>query len=333
MKKILFAFAVAAALTGCIKSEVLDVVENGVIGFDTHIDKATKITTVETGTLTDFWMYCAFGTGTGASFSDGGKSLYFDGVNIKKSGDTYTYDHKVWIGNSTFRFATYSDGNAALEASKVKFVQGNASDTWGLQFDDYTAGDKDLIAAIPAQVVTGEDLSSMPRVTVGFEHMLSRVQFVFYVGSLNSGHKLRISELKVNAVKTCDASIMLTEGDLSETITWDTVNGTSGTYVFANEGTEFSTVQTYDLYVIPQNNQNLEIESLTVQTISANNTILDTKTYENISLALSAPHTSWEPGIVYGYTTTLSGNTNEIHFSATVNSWSDPASAEKGILQ
>ena len=105
--------AAVAALTSCTQSEVVEIPESRVIGFDTYVGKdARAVTTINTAGLTNFWVYCAKGEETGTSFTEDALENgqhFFDAVEVTKSGTNYSYAHKYWVGDKNYRFASYSN--------------------------------------------------------------------------------------------------------------------------------------------------------------------------------------------------------------------------------
>lgn len=325
-----------AALTSCSQSEVVDIPESRVIGFDTFVGKDSRaVETINTAGLTNFWVYCAKGKGTGTNFVEDASvdnKHFFDAVEVSKSGDTYSYDHKYWEGGKEYRFASYSDGNSVLTPAPT-FIN-DANGNWGFEFADYTVGGKDLIVALPDEISVNADVTDYTRVNLNFGHMLSRVQIVFYT-TVKSGQKLRINSFKFNAFK--QGTLKATQNGTTETIVWETANKTKGDYVYAVNGTNTytdvtGTSVTFECYVIPQDNRQLSIDEIVIQTLNENDDVLHTNSFTNVSLALSdANHQSWQPGTIYSYQAEVGTNSHEIHFNATVDNWDDPAGGDKNI--
>jgi len=133
MKKTLWMLGVAvAALTSCTQSEVLDVPESKLIGFETHVDKATRatkdVTSGVNATLNAFYVYGAYGTSDnagdfdidedalneqGAYYLNGDKSYSTDGAVTWTNANP-----KSWLANKTFRFAAYADGVGDADAEE-----------------------------------------------------------------------------------------------------------------------------------------------------------------------------------------------------------------------
>ena len=332
--------AAVAALTSCTQSEVLEIPESRVIGFDSFVGKNSRaVTTIDTDGLTNFWVYCAKGVGTGTSFAEDdednnatGIQHFFDAVQVTKSGNTYTYDHKHWQGGKNYRFASYSDGNNVLSSAPT-FIN-DANGNWGLEFTNYAVADKDLIVALPNEISVNEEVTNHTRVNLNFGHMLSRVQFVFYT-TITSGQKLRINSFKFNAFK--QGTLKATKNGTTETIVWETANQTKGDYVYAVNGTNAYTDVTgtsvsFECYVIPQDNRTLTIDEIVLQTLDANDNVLSTNKFEDVSLALTdANHQSWQPGTIYSYQAEVGSSAHEIHFNAIVDAWKDPSEGDKNI--
>lgn len=335
--------AAVAALTSCTQSEVVEIPESRVIGFDTYVGKdARAVTTINTDGLTNFWVYCAKGEETGTSFVEDdeddnttGTQHFFDAVEVTKDETNYSYAHKYWQGGRYYRFASYSNGNSALDSGVAFNADNNGK--WGFTFTDYTAADKDLIVALPKEVYVNDEVTNHTHVNLAFNHMLARVQIVFYV-DITDGHRLQIDKFFIPA-STQGTCVVTTDNSNTEgTVVW-TPAATTSNYVFKGTETDESTIVAstedkvlFECYVIPQDNQTLTIPEIEIHTLNANGTTLHTNTFTNVSLALDdVNHQSWQPGNIYCYQAEITSGAHEIHFKATVDSWDDPADGDKNI--
>ena len=170
MKKTLWMLGVAvAALTSCTESEVLDVPESRVIGFDTHVDKPTRavddVLDSETASFKVFYVYCQKGLKDANTQSfEPEQSFVLDEVKVIGGKGNWTYNpHATWAQNKTFRFAAYANGNATENSEEailddVTFRPGTTAEAknWGLTISDYTVGEKDLVVAVPEEKNIGE---------------------------------------------------------------------------------------------------------------------------------------------------------------------------------
>ena len=337
--------AAVAALTSCTQSEVVEIPESRVIGFDTYVGKdARAVTTINTAGLINFWVYCAKGEGTGTSFTEDdedanttGTQHFFDAVEVTKSGTNYSYAHKYWQGGKRYRFASYSDGNESL-TSGVEFNVNNDG-TWGFRFSDYTAENKDLIVALPNEISINDEVTNHTHVNLAFNHMLARVQIIFYIDALETGQQLQIDKFEIPASVKGTCTVITNSESTNPTILWVPAEEQDAKYSLKGEDVDGSTIVQsgtdkvlFECYVIPQPNSSLVIPEIEIHTLNANGNVLHTANYKDVSLALSdANHQSWQPSTIYSYQAYIGGNAHQIHFKATVDSWDDPVAGDKNI--
>lgn len=206
---------------------------------------------------------------------------------------------------------------------------------WGFTFTNYTAADKDLIVALPKEVYVNEDVTNHTHVNLAFNHMLARVQIVFYV-DITDGHRLQIDKFSIPAYTQGTCVVTKDYTNTEETVVW--TPATTSMYEFKGTEPDESTIVPstankvlFECYVIPQNNQTLKIPEIKIQTLNANGSPLHTNIFTDVSLALTGDHTSWQPGNIYSYQAEITSGAHEIHFKATVDSWDDPAGGDKNI--
>lgn len=273
MKKNLWMLGAAvAALTSCTQSEVVDIPESRLIGFEVHVDKQTRATSdivdddSETNGFKAFYVYAAKGKleetdsenpnkfvftadhGTGAP--------YLRNEPVWGGKGHWEYDHKSWLANKVFRFAAYANGKGTKEdnnamltnSSEVEFVvddsssdsytttEGNIYNKWGLNFKNYEVGEKDLIVAIPDQKQIS-DLNAAPSsVGLTFKHILAKVIIQFrYTKPAGASDDvyLEIEPITFNAVKKADCAARFTGVEANTTIGAEWAStGTIGEYVF-----------------------------------------------------------------------------------------------------
>lgn len=337
--------AAVAALTSCTQSEVVEIPENRVIGFDTYVGKdARAVTTINTDGLTNFWVYCAKGEETGTSFDEDdednnteGTQHFFDAVEVTKAGTNYSYAHKYWQGDKYYRFASYSNGNSELN-SGVTFNVGNDGN-WGFTFTEYEVGEKDLIVALPQEVSVNAEVTDVTHVNLAFYHMLARVQVIFYIEELATGQKLQIDPFTIPAVTKGTCTVTTDGTSVEPTIAWTPIIVQDAAYEFNGDETNNSTIVEsgtekvlFECYAIPQANGSLKIPEIEIHTLNANGDVLHTAHYTEVSLALTDPsHASWKPGNIYSYQAQIGGDAHQIHFKATVDNWDDPTEGDKNI--
>ncbi len=377
-KSFLMLGAALAALTSCTQSEVLDMAQSKQISFDTFVSKNTRVAADKVDIANDdafnsFYVYCAKGTKPDGTFTEDEQdgSHYMNGVAVSRTdkNSPWTYSPaKEWIISKYYRFAAYSNGHKGTDTdnklnSDVTFfsdktvivkafdTQGTVTDhsinnVWGLSFDNYTASDRDLIAATSMERNTATSNSGQRSVNFTFAHMLAKVQFKFtYSTDDTEQTRVYIKPFTINAIKTADCDIFhydYAEGK-DTYVNWNSqfelpsTNATemsTGNYeyfpsttpiptdgsVCATEITSGTAGIFYNNYVIPQKNT-FNIGGIEVL-IYKNNTLSAHYTYDNISLSI-ADHEYWRPGYVYRYEAELNANKQYIQFTANVHNWED----------
>lgn len=355
MKKILFMLGCAAAvLASCVKSEVIDVADTRVIGFEPFVNKATKVAyqIQQAGpqAIDNLYRFWVFG------YDD--STLQFDGTDelaklyYSSTLQGFTYDnHQIWKLNDTYNFAAYSDGNYAFTDTpnddtvtdeselNVEYSLGGDSDNYSscLVFDDYTVSEKDLLAAITRPITPRQDSDITP-VPFQFQHMLSCIQ----ISIVNSSKDfyLRVADINLTAKKTGDCTYSINKTDpYTKTIAWD--NFVDGPYLFRSQfpitnadmvdangfiapGAQANMI----CFVLPQSNQDLTAEVSLQTYIKENGVFESTQTAAqtmtaNFGIPNTIPgHQSWQPGYQYIYKAELSGTAHYIHFRVeSVDNW------------
>lgn len=347
MKKTLFLLVIAAtAMTGCVKSEVLEVAENRVIEFDSFVGKHTKAAENQIATiigtrseLTEFYVY-----------GNNGSGKVFDGAKVYYTGDAqnghYTYDGgaKVWLTGHTYYFAAVSDGNSNV--SNVTYNGTESNNT--LTIDDYNVGLNDLIADIADPVNTSGSMVGKETVTFDFRHLLTRVRFVVNNDVSTENSVVVVKDLKFEGVKEADCVYTLTQDSNAKNYThsynWDISGKAAQIYQYTDATIEAPNVSTVDAgkfyikpgqskqfghFVIPQTSQrkvSFKLETYTL-TEGGSYQLTDTKDYtydldyDNDLTASNSDDFLWQPGKVYQYAIKVAGTTSYIRFDATVQGW------------
>lgn len=338
MKKNVWLLGVAvAALTSCTQSEVLDIPESRVIGFEPFVGKSTRAADVKANMLigaagaandlTEFWVFASY-EGTedeNAAPFDGtdNSRVYWDGAN-----SAFKYDSPRQWHLGTYQFAAYSNGN-----EKIDDVTFNSS---SLTFTDYVnSGNMDLVAAIPAEIVKNSTNMNVG-VPLSFKHMLACVELEFTNNSIS--YYLDFQNLKFSAKSTSTCTY---DGS---NISWTNPSDDKEYEFITNtynhdDGAENNDPNVllapagkakFHCFVIPQENQNIELTFDVVAYIREddghgdyNYIYTSTDAYE-ASLYAGSSNSSWQPGKMYKYYTNISGNTHYITFTVTsVDDWTD----------
>ena len=320
-----------AALTSCTQSEVLEIAESRVIGFDSFVGKHTRTaskieqTGQQSNDLNMFWVM-------GYAQPDGSSVVsLFDKVACSHTGTGFTYENpKAWALNTTYNFAAYSNGNNSLTDEQVSFAEVNGS--YVLKFNDYKVDDEDLLAAIVPPFKTNDTGSDIPQtVALPFQHMLSCVRITI----TNASDKLylKFGDVTIKAIGEDNCTYKIDNN--TKTCVWENttsaasaVSATEKDYTFkaptTNEGYVAPGSSFQDmLFFIPQSN-NIEFE-VDIETYEKNNNGEYIKRFDKKSTASllinDDLHKVWQPGYQYNYAASVAGEVHYIRFSATVDSW------------
>ena len=307
MKKFLFlGIAATAMFASCTKDEMVEMNPQNAIGFETFVDKSTRVTDVTTTNLTAFEVYGWRST-----------EQIFNAQEVTANKGACTYSPiQYWVGgyNYTFEAIAPKSGNngvtfnAANGASTITFVSDSETDLI------YDKGGKDLTSTTNLTATPG---------AVGLElnHLLSRVKFSFVNGfPANSDVTLTVTDVQIdNAVTTA---------------TYTTSNGTWGAttepdvVTFASDDVEdivgMKSAETEHKYLIPA-----DIKAYTV-TFTVKMTQGGVSDTFNHTVTLSTDALVLEAGMSYNLIATLDNeNINPdgylfpIEFTATVTPWED----------
>lgn len=313
-KHFLFLAMAVAAMTGCMKDEVVATYEPTpqAIGFESFVNKATKAVTETTvGNLKRFYVYGYYGTNT----------QVFNWDNVDYIDSEWTYDDadtdlKYWGADNTYEFAAYANGNngEALPAE----ADANYADQV-LTISDYTVNNaNDLVTAYATHTVN-DDLSNISKVNMTFRHLLTKVQFVFV--NKDPDYTVTITDLVVNAY---------TKGDYVSTTGWasDTADPIPSftpvaAQTLAAKDQANSSKTSEEFFVLPQDLINVTY-SMTATFYNEDDTVVDilplsgsigTDTYGSVT-------DKWVPGMAYQYTIGLPSSADPIEFGTIgVDGW------------
>lgn len=322
MKTNLFLLGMAvAAFSSCTNEEVTDVAQNRAIKFNQFVENNTR-EVQEVESLSSFYVFGKFGEISNS---------YTTQIFNNESQDTPYY----WVANKFYIFGAYADGNNG----KIEDVTFDSAKKQ-LVFTNYSPDDtKDLVAAISDEVESGDNpITNDNKVSLTFHHMLSQVKFTFNTTD-GKEYQIKISNLKINAVKTSTGNITLKESN-NVTINWENTSATKGDYDYpfiSDVANENKTASSESKLVIPQNGTD-QLNVIFTATVTGGG--LDNKTANftaNLSVAEniaggSSNANTWIPGYRYNYTAEINakmiseGGENPetlypITFNATVNNW------------
>ena len=319
-KSLLFCGVAAFAFASCTQSEVLNVNENRAIGFDAFSGKATRAVNDITGNGGDsFTKFFVFGSYDKNGDGSGYTSVYSNDEVVYNSGWSAT-ETQYWVADKNYKFAAYSDGNAALpEGTTATF----ADATGKLKIENYQVADKDLILAEEA---TGNG-TTKGNVSLSFSHLLSKVKFTFISGFTSPNYIMTISGMKFNAGKTG------TYDDSNWSTTSNSDYEIGGWATFVGDASESSE----EYYVLPQNTTNLEV-TFTVSVTDGGSFNKTNELKASLNVTNGTDTGKWVPGYFYNYTATITPekvdpnlNDQVIKFTVDVDSWQDHNSGSDPI--
>lgn len=306
MKKSLFMLGAAiVALSSCTQDEVLNVNENRVISFESHVNKSTRaVTNTTTADLEKFYV-----------FGNHGGTLVFNNVAVTKSGSAWEYTNPVaWTANN-YKFAAYATTNESAQ-----LTPGYSDGV--LTFSDYVPNDaSDLVAAVATV-----DNTSLTNATVNFtfQHLLSKVQFVLTNNSTEN-YTMKVGDITFSVLKQGDCVY-------NGTAAW-TAEGSAATLTVAGttaniaKGAAFTS---QDHIVVPNQALASVAASFKVEFYDASDNKVYEKQYSDVALKLIGDDSQkWAPGYLYQYTGSIAPTTSYITFNVTqVDGWT---SATPGV--
>ena len=316
-----------AALTSCTQSEVLEVAQSRVIGFDTFVGKNTRATQInQTGpqapttkdNLYQFWVFGYENTEQTFNATDEKAKVYY---NATTAG--FTYDkHQIWTLGATYNFAAYSNANKPLVTDATESTEVTATTSISvthtlldsddltkgskLEFTDYTVGEDDLLAAITKPTTLAATATTVGDVPLIFDHLLSCVHFSIQNNSTEL--YLQINDIVVPGITQDNCTYQIAKGADSKytrSCTWGNTVATTavtadGSYTFSNKINIDNSEKNYlapgatlnmSCFVIPQSTTEKVNIEVTSQTYTKDGDVYTATTSENtvnrISLAIN----------------------------------------------
>lgn len=333
----------ALILAGCTKTEITDVPDSRVIGFDNFVTNAVKSSITEKTDLSKFYVYGYYGTTPTDVFTNQEVQVAWE-----QSSPTCTYSpSKYWIENEPYYFAAYSDGNVNIDNGQITYADVSGR-TGHLIISGYTvnAADDDLIYSYADNSGNGysyDGNNSMNPVPFDFKHILSKVTFKFSKAADLNGTELNISNFSVN-LKTTGT---FTGADLSGTTqyplsTWNASGSANPFTTFSNKslilnsdvtaGQPVTTIET-GFTAIPQSVASYTISfDVTYEDPTDNNTGKTRKFDVSIE---GTDGNNWNPGYHYIYTAEIKAVNLELEpivFTVkSVDKWKDEIVADEII--
>ena len=329
--------AAVAALTSCTQSEVVEIPESQVIGFEPFVEKHTRavqnISTVDQITYFNVFGYHADhtdGTPTG-NWSEEFKNHYVE-LTTAAGGTTYWLNEKAgyWEANQLFRFAAYTNGSNEEKLTATYTPGEDVLKITGYSVTDASVAEPaekpDLLAAISGDRIT-TSVDNNTDVVFNFRHMLTKVTLILYNGSTNMD--LHYHDLNVeNVYKTGDCNMKYNSGNILTT--WDNLTSES-VFSFGEEvvvphptaGSSTHSTEEVSFYIIPQSSE--KTISFKTHQVDANGNQAYNKSHTaNLSVATlqEDDDANWKPGYHYRYIINLGETGHTISFSVSgVQGW------------
>ena len=311
--------AAVAALTSCTQSEVVEIPESRVIGFDSHVDKGTRAVTpiASKNALSKFAVY-----------GHDGSNMIFNKTEVVKDAGTNMYEYsgtqQTWHVGTTYKFAAFSDGNENSATTSFDPT------TQALTISNYEVDDtKDLIASILPPVEIDETGSNIPagRLMFSFKHLLSRVRFeIENSTSSESNLGIKIDKITINGIKTGNCTYAL-NNDNSLNCTWAEVTKGDYVYDFGDAVIDPGKGNLVEHFVIPQSND-IDITITVSSYVKNGDTYSESPTsVKNHIVSLNHGFSGtdgddcWKEGWVYNYLIKVGATASYIKFDASVSDW------------
>lgn len=327
-----------AALTSCTQSEVVEIPESRVIGFDTFVEKNSRaVVTETTGNLNEMYVvgYKTANTGNNPAFSlNNYQSVFVDENNgfVKAERDAnsawgYT-PVRHWQKNSFYRFAAFTDANDDASDLTQSIAYNPVNDEVTITGMTVTNTTKDLVVAISGDRKTESELdaSATAIIPFTFRHALSRVRFTFTDAS---NVNLRVKDLKiVNAYNKGTGTYKFnTQNTGYGDVTWVNVGtDTDKGFIYPTSSLDVTGANGIfdEMFVIPQvlgDSTNPVKVEFTLMSYSVHDGEEETIHETPFSLPLSTnEYPEWESGMWYTYHIAFGTDFNEIPISFTVTS-------------
>lgn len=234
MKKLFVIVLAAIGMVSCMNTdEVIEVKGGDAIAFaDVMLDNAVRAAVDPSTTFETIQGFNVWG------FMDDVNGVVFEGDEVTRSGDTWTYSPtQYWAPSHTYYFAALSPiggqwtlntaNGGTLGAGIVNFVNND--------------GSEDLLYA-KAIVTTEADINKQPgAVKLQFQHLLSKVKFTFKSEFPSERQTIKVKDIKMTAAKAASIDLAVADytkgwvltdaqetysfGDLENTLTISDING------------------------------------------------------------------------------------------------------------
>ena len=183
-----------ALLASCSSEESVKAPATGAIEFgNLFVNNSTRATDLTNTNIADFTVYGFMGTPAG---------VVFNGEPVTKVNGIWTYNNlQYWTANQNYWFsgiAPTTNANWTFTPTTEENASAEYNGGGVLAFNNREAnGSQDLIYAWSGKV-TCETPSTMKKVGLTFNHMLSRVMFTFQNDLKNSNSTFVVRDVKIN---------------------------------------------------------------------------------------------------------------------------------------
>lgn len=312
-----------AAMTACIKDEVVSENREAISFGKAFVDNATKVIDSSYGTDNPLEQFNVYGTVTGTS----GAVSIFDGDVVTGSvGDNvWSCDNdQYWVPGAMYNFAALVD----VPKDYVKITNGLPS-----SFDYSVADQKDVLYAVTPAAIEGKASGNAP-VDFTFSHLLAKVKFTFtneYPSNSNFVVKISdvVSVLNAAATGTCTLPATWTPVTYSPlsfgyVVASDaTAAATAGVYIESNQ----TCSSNYAKLLIPETKEwtiGFKAEVYYQRTLNDVTTDILVDEYEYTTTApLTTDELALEAGKSYNFNITIGGELKPITFSVTTDEWTN----------
>lgn len=197
-KQVLMMVALALALGGCSKTETTDVAQGRAIGFaGSGMDNMTKAGDLDNSSFAKFTVYGGYQGTDGAP--DGAPVTRFNGVEVTKADDKWTYSPIQYWAEGTWAFGAYGTSAATSNVSEVSWDY-----TDGLTFTVNSDNDNqgDVVYAEETGIPVDDASTYSTPVPFTFKHLLSKIRFKFTKGDNVSAYTVNLYDFKLENVIT-----------------------------------------------------------------------------------------------------------------------------------
>ena len=306
MKKSMFLLGIATvALASCTNEEVVEMPQNRAIGFSTFVNNSTRALTELTDAENSFTKFYVFGSyGSASTWTSVFTNTEVKGGKVDGTSKWTPTNAAYWEPSQSYLFAAYSNGNGSTTADFDE-----VTNTLTISNYDVLTQQKDLIAALGSHT-TDADVSNEDPIDLSFKHMLSQVKFTFN-NTDSHDYTMKISDIKIANSVTTATGTYTTAGVGA----WN--GDATGTYTFADldDIAAQNPENTRDLFVIPQDNENLVVtftatlfdSSHSEESPNAIGTFKGSLKYTKNTVD-GTEDNKWTAGFKYNYTATINGS-------------------------